>query len=152
MLNRRKLIIVSSILLLVVVIVFTNILWDETWLSPEPVAIHVVINNRTDKQIGPFVISDHQNSTPMHIDKIAPSSAADVYYKKSEAGGENAIKMTDSIGKNYLVVPYFENQQKGRVDIRVECVGSDGLAGKKRDLISWYFSFEWRAWGAAKCE
>jgi len=29
--------------------------------------------------------------------------------------------------------------QKGGVDIRVECVTPDGLSGKKRDLVSWYF-------------
>ena len=33
------------------------------------------------------------------------------------------------------------------MDIRVECVTSEGLSGKKRDFVSWYFSFDWHSWG-----
>jgi len=43
-------------------------------------------------------------------------------------------------------------RQKGGVDIRVECVTPDGLSGKKRDLVSWYFSFDWHSWGESVCE
>ena len=150
--NRRKLIIDFGIILLIAIIFLASVLWNETWLSPERVAIHVVIDNRTDKQIGPLVISADQDSAPLRVNQIEPFSIVDIYYKKSESWGENAIKITDSNGKNYSVVPYFENQQKGRVDIRVECVNSDGLSGKKRDLVSWYFSFEWHSWGTSACE
>jgi len=98
------------------------------------------------------VISEHQDSAPLHVNKIEPFSVVDVYYKKSESWGENAIVMTDDDGKNYAVIPYFESDQKGRVNIRVECVNPDGLSGKKRDLTSWYFSFEWNSWGRSDCK
>jgi len=152
MLHRRRLIIALGIILLMVVIFVASVLWNETWLSPEGIAVHLVIDNRTNEKIGPFVIVEDQDSAPLHIDQVEPLSVVDVYYKKSESWGENAITMTDSNGRDYSVIPYFENQQKGRVDIRVECVNSDGLSGKKRDLVSWYFSFEWHSWGMSACE
>jgi hypothetical protein len=150
-LNRRKLVIVVGIALLTTIII--SFLSNEAWLSSENIAILIVIDNRTNQQIGPFVISEHQDSTPLHINQIEPFSVADVYYKKSESRGENAIVMTDGHGRNYAVIPYFENDQKGRVDIRVECVTPDGgLSGKKRELTLWYFSFEWASWGTSACE
>jgi hypothetical protein len=152
MLNRSRLIIAFGIILLMAVIFAAGVLWNEPWLSSKHVAIHLVIDNRSDKQIGPFVISEDQDSEPLHIKQIEPFSVVDVYYTKSESWGENAITMTDNNGKNYSVVPYFENQQRGRVDIRVECVTADGLSGKKRDLVYRYFSFEWYSWGASTCE
>jgi hypothetical protein len=151
-LNRRRLIIALAIILLIAVVFIGSVLWNETWLSPEGIAVHIVIDNRTNEPIGPFVVSEDQDSASLQIDQVEPVSAVDVYYKKSESWGENAITMTDSSGKTYAVVPYFENQQKGRVDIRVECVTPDGLSGKKRDLVSWYFSFEWYSWGTSACE
>jgi len=144
--------IVFGIMLLIAVIFVAGVLWNDAWLSPERVAVHIVIDNRTNKHIGPFVISENQDSEPLHIAQIEPLSVVDVYYKKSESWGESAITMTDSDGKTYAVVPYFENQQKGRVDIRVECATPDGLSGKKRDLVSWYFSFNWYSWGTSACE
>lgn len=152
MLNRRRLIIALGILLLIAVMFVGSVLWNETWLSPEGIAVHIVIDNRTNEYIGPLVISEDQDSAPLHIDQVEPLSVVDVYYKKSESWGENAITMRDSHGKIYSVVPYFENQQKGRVDIRIECVTPDGLSGKKRDLISWYFSLDWHSWGTSACE
>ena len=150
--NRRKLVIALGIVLLTTIIIVVSVLSNEAWLSSENIAIHIVIDNQTNQQIGPFVISEHLDSEPLHIGQIDPFSVADVYYKKAESWGENAIVMTDGNGKNYAVVPYFENDQKGRVDIRVECTVPDGLSGKKRDLTSWYFSFEWRSWGTPKCK
>jgi len=38
------------------------------------------------------------------------------------------------------------------MDIRFECVTPDGLSGKKRDLVSRYFSFDWHSWGESVCE
>ena len=38
------------------------------------------------------------------------------------------------------------------MDIRVECVTPDGLSDKKKDLVSWYFSFDWHSWGESVCE
>ena len=32
------------------------------------------------------------------------------------------------------------------MDIRFQCGTPDGLSGKKRDLVSWYFSFDWHSW------
>ena len=151
-LNGRRLIHASGIVVLIAVIFVAGVLWKEAWLSPERVAIHIVIDNRTNNHIGPFVIAEDQDSEPLHINQIEPLSVVDVYYKKSESWGENAITMTDSHGKTYSVIPYFESHQKGRVDIRVECVTADGLSGKKRDLVSWYFSFEWYSWGTSICE
>jgi hypothetical protein len=150
MLNRRRLVTAAGIVLLTAMIV--SALLNDAWLASEKIAVHIVIDNRTNQQIGPFVISEHQGLASLQINQIEPFSVADVYYKKSESWGENAIVMTDSYGKNYAVIPYFENHQKGRVDIRVECVTPDGLSGKKRDLTSWYFSFEWYSWGTSVCE
>ena len=150
MLNRRRLVTAAGIVLLTAMIV--SALLNDAWLASEKIAVHIVIDNRTNQQIGPFVISEHQGLASLQINQIEPFSVADVYYKKSESWGENAIVMTDSYGKNYAVIPYFENDQKGRVDIRVECVTPDGLSGKKRDLTSWYFSFEWYSWGTSVCE
>ena len=142
----------SDFALLTTLLIIASVLSKEAWLSSENIAIHIVIDNRTDQQIGPFVISEHQDSAPLHINQIEAFSVADVYYKKSASWGENAIIMTDTGGKNYAVIPYFENDQKGRVDIHVECVTPEGLSGKKRDLTSSYFSFEWNSWGTPVCE
>ena len=150
MLNRRRLVTAAGIVLLTAMIV--SALLNDAWLASEKIAVHIVIDNRTNQQIGPFVISEHQGLGSLRINQIEPFSVADVYYKKSESWGENAIVMTDSYGKNYAVIPYFENDQKGRVDIRVECATPDGLSGHKRDLTSWYFSFEWYSWGTSVCE
>lgn len=152
MLNRKIILIVVGIVCLVSDIVLFSILSKDAWLSPEKIAIHIVIDNRTGQQIGPFEISDVQDTAPLQISPIGAYSVADVYYKNAEAGGENEIIMTDSRGNQYYIVSYFEQGQKGRVDLRVECVRPDGgLAGKKRDLTSGYFSFEWAEWGASTC-
>jgi hypothetical protein len=151
MLNRRKLGTVLGIVLLTAVII-VSVLLNEAWLSSENIALHIVVDNRTNQQIGPFVISEHQEFAPVQMNQIAPFSKADVYYKRSVSWGENAIVMTDSNSQSYAVIPYFENDQKGRVDIRVECVASDGLSGKIRNLTSSYFSLEWNAWGKSVCE
>jgi len=95
-LNRHKVIIAFRIALLITIIFIVRVLWNETWLSSERVAIHIVIDNRTNQQIGPFAISEYQDSAPLHINQIEPFSVVDVYYKKSESWGENSIKMTDS--------------------------------------------------------
>ena len=150
--NRRKVIAALGVVLLITIIFTANLLPNETWFSSEAIAIHIVIDNRTNKQIGPFLISEYRDSAPLQTNQIEPWSKMDVYYVKSKSGGENAITMTDSNGSVYPVVPYFEQDQKGRVDIRVECVTPDGLSGKTRKLVSWYFSLEWRSWGTATCE
>lgn len=151
MLNRHRWVIAFGIILLIAIVVLRVLSYEE-WLSSENIALHIVVDNRTNQPIGPFVISEYQDSAPLHINPIEPSSTADVYYRKSESWGENAIAMIDSNGQNYAVIPYFENKQKGRVDIRVECVAPEGLSGKIRNLTSWYFSFEWNAWGTSGCE
>ena len=151
MLNRRRLIIVFGTVLLTAILIFST-LSNDAWFASENIAIHIVIDNRTNQQIGPFVISEHLDSPPLHVNQIEPFSVSDVYYRKSESWGENAIVMTDGNGKNYEIIPYFENTQKGRVDIRVECVSPDGLSGKIRQLTSWYFSFEWKSWGTSACK
>ncbi len=151
MLNRRSLIAAFGIVLLTAIIIF-SILSNDAWLAPENIAVHIVINNRTNQTIGPFEISEHLDTHPLRVNQIEPFSVADVYYIKSESWGENAIVLRDSTGKNYEVIPYFENDQKGRVDIRVECVTPDGLSGKIRQLTSWYFSFEWASWGTFACK
>ena len=150
--NRSKKIIIVGIVLIATIIFIANVISKETWFSPEAIAIHIVIDNRTNKQIGPFVISEYQDSEPLQINQIEPFSKVDVYYIKSKSGGENEIVMIDNNGKEYLVVPYFEQDQRGRVDIRVECVSPDGLSGKKRELVSWYFSFVLRSWGTSACK
>ena len=152
MLNRRKWTTAFGSILVIAVVFVARVLSSGTWLSSEHIAIHLVIDNRTDKQIGPFVISEAQDSEPLHINLIGPFSVVDVYYKKLESWGENVITMTDSHGKDYYVVDYFEHQQRGRVDIRVECITADGLSGKKRDLVYDYFSFDWYSWGTSTCE
>ena len=45
-----------------------------------------------------------------------------------------------------LVPAYLSGRRggrKGAVDNRVECVTPDSFFGKKRDLVSWYFPFDW---------
>ncbi|MBK8421344.1 hypothetical protein [Candidatus Villigracilis saccharophilus] len=150
--NRNKKIILVGVALIATIIFIANVILNETWFSPEAIAIHIVIDNRTNKQIGPFVISEYRDSEPLQINQIEPFSKANVYYLKSKSGGENEITMTDSNGKEYPVVPYFEQDQRGRVDIRVECASAEGLSGKKREMISWYFSFEWSSWGTRDCK
>jgi hypothetical protein len=153
MLNRRKLIIAFGITLLLIAAIFeVNALSNQPWLPSEGISIHIVIDNRTNKQIGPFVISQYRDSEPLQVKQIEPWSVVDVYYITPNHGGENAITMKDSNGVVYSIIPYFEQGQRGRVDIRVECVGLDGLSGKKRELVTWYFSFEWRSWGASACK
>jgi hypothetical protein len=150
-LNRYRAIIAVGILSLLFVISIVIGLRKLAGLSPEGI-VHVVIDNRTHQPIGPFVILEDQDSAPLHISQIDPLSMADIYYKTSGSWGENAITITDNNGKAYSVIPYFENPQKGRVDIRIECVTSEGLAGKTRKLVSSYFSFEWHSWGVSVCE
>ncbi|MCB9133929.1 MAG: hypothetical protein H6636_00785 [Anaerolineales bacterium] len=152
MANRGKKVIIVGVALIVAIIFIVNVTLKETWFSPEAIAIHIVIDNRTNKQIGPFVISDYRDSEPLQVNLVEPFSKVDVYYIKLKSGGENEIVMSDSNGKEYPVVPYFEQDQRGRVDIRVECVSPDGLSGKKRVLVSWYFSFVWHSWGTPACK
>lgn len=150
--NRHKVFVSLGVALLIIVIFTFNVLSKESWLFSDGISIHIVIDNQTNKQIGPFDISDHQGAIPLHIEPIEPMSVMDVYYTRPITWGENAIAMTDSNGKAYSIVPYFENEQRGRVDIRVECVTPDGLSGRKRDLVSWYFSFEWYSWETSVCD
>jgi hypothetical protein len=153
MLKRRRLVLpLGFILLLTAMALAGNTLGFDTSLSSEHVAVHVVIENRTNEQIGPFAISDNHNGEALHINQIESFAMADAYFRRSESWGESVITMTVKTGKDYLIVPYFENDLKGRVDIRVECVGRNGLSGKKRDLVSGYFSFEWHSWGVSNCE
>ena len=152
MLNRKKMIIAFGVIALIIVISLASVLKNETWLSHNRLAIHIVIDNRTNQRIGPFTISDDQESEQLRIDSIEPFSAKDIYFEKPETWGENAISMIDSNGNIYPIVPYFETQQKGRVDIRVECITPNGLSGMKRNLLSDYFSFDWNSWGVTVCE
>jgi hypothetical protein len=150
--DRRKLITVFGVLLVLGVVVITSVWLNKSRLSPDGISIQIVIENRTNKQIGPFVISEHGGSAPLRIGTIQPSSAVNVYYQRPMYWGENAITMRDDNDNEYAVVPYFEGSQSGRVDIRVECATPEGLSGKKRDLVSWYFSLEWNSWGTSACE
>jgi len=155
MLNRCKVIIAISITLLIFAIFMTSVLSKEHWLfapASKNIAIHIVIDNRTDQPIGPFVIADSHASAPVPINKIESFSLADVDYEISIASGENGVIMIDSNGKRYSINSYFENGLKGRVDIRVECATSDGLSGKRRELTSGYSSFQWESWGTVVCE
>lgn len=162
MLKRHKVIIAVGIALSIITISVVSLLSNELQLlfevtklqqSTESIAIHIVIANHTNKRIGPFDISDSQDTISVHVNQIEPFSITDVYYKKSESWGENSINMTDNNGQQYSLVPYFENGQSGRVDIHVECITPiTGLSGKKRNLVSWYFSFEWYSWGTFPCK
>lgn len=151
MYDRRKIITAFGIILVLGAVVITSVWLNKSWLPSEGISIRIVIDNRTNKQIGPFVISEHGGSAPLRIETIQPSSAVNVYYQRPMYWGENAITMRDDNDNEYAIVPYFEGSQSGRVDIRVECATPDGLSGKIRQLVSWYFSFEWRSWGTSVC-
>jgi hypothetical protein len=150
--KRNKIIIIlcSSIALIIIWFVATFLAY-ETWTASEMLAIHVVVDNRTNSEIGPFKLADSQGAEPVHIDIITPLSKCDAYFLKPESWGENSIVLIDSDNREYGVVPYFENGQNGRVDIRATCASSVGLAGNTRQLTSWYFSFKWRSWGFSEC-
>ena len=51
MLNRRKLLTTLGIVLLTAIIV-VGVLSNDAWLASENIAIHIVIDNRTNQQIG----------------------------------------------------------------------------------------------------
>jgi hypothetical protein len=148
--RKRILIALSGITLFLAWFAF-NALSIRTWATPDMLAIHVVIDNRTDFEIGPFTIVDAQDAPPVPVNAIAPRSVVDLDYEQAESWGENVVILIDSEGREYDIVPYFENGQKGRVDIRIDCASPAGLAGVKRELISWYFSFKWRSWGFEEC-
>lgn len=154
LMKRRKVIVVFGVVLLIVVIT-VSVLANERWLFSisEGNYVHIVIDNRTDQQLGSFVITDHQDSAIVQIDRIDPLSKIEVDYITSETWGENAIIMEDSIGNQYTIVGYFEHTVRGRVDIQIECVTSDCLFGKRRDFTSYLFpSFEWYSFGTVTCE
>lgn len=150
--KRNKIITVlcSSIALIIIWFAATFLAY-ETWTASEMLAIHVVIDNRTNLEIGPFKLVDAKDAEPVYIDAIAPLSRRHTYFLKPESWGENVIILIDSDDRKYGVVSYFENGQKGRVDIRVACASSVGLAGTWRGLTSWQFSFKWRSWGFPEC-
>lgn len=151
--RRYKVAFVFSAVILISTIFIAKFLLVDSWILSEDLEIGIFIDNRTSETIGPFTISDSKNPpTILNIDKIESLSKVYVYYKMSQAWGENAIILIDNTGKKYPVIPYFEHPQRGRVDIRVECVTSEGLYGKKRNLVSSYFSFEWDSWGTPLCE
>ncbi len=153
--KRHKAIVILSIITLTVFFTAKYILSNEFWLSKtasDGIAIHIVIDNRTNKQIGPFDISDSTTSTTIHIDQVEPLSVVDVDFETPVTWGENAIIMTDSEGRDYAVVGYFEHNIRGRVDIRVECATSEGLSGAQWSLLSYYFSMQWQPWGTTTCE
>jgi len=152
MLNRYKWTIFFGIVTVIITALAVNILSHETWLAPEDISIHIVIDNQTNQPIGPFIVSEYQDTEPLHVNQIEPFSKVDVYYKKTKSGGENEITMIDGNKKGYIVVPYFEQDQRGRVDIHVECANPDGLSGRIRYLVSWYFSFVWHSWGMSVCK
>ena len=150
--SKRKITIASlGIITISVLWLATIVVADGSWTASEMVAIHVVMDNRTSSEIGPFTLADGQGAAPVYFDAIAPLSKGDAYFVKSESWGENGIVMIDEDGRQYLVVPYFENGQKGRVDIRIDCASPIGFAGVERTLVSWYFSFEWHPWGFDEC-
>jgi len=140
----------------------TNELWssNEFWVPIErlwlPISttehdvIHFVIDNRTDKKIGPLVISDANGFASMRTNQIEPFTTIDLYYENS-AFGENAIIVTDSNGINYRIIGYFESPQRGRVDIHIECVTPEGLSGTIRTLVSDDQS-QWRPLGMVNCK
>jgi len=101
MLNRYKVIIAVGIAILLTIIFIASVL-SETWFSSETIAIHIVIDNRTNKEIGPFVVSEYRDSAPLKITQIKSLSKVDVYYLKSKSGGENEIIMADSNGNILL--------------------------------------------------
>ena len=121
--------------------------------STEGIAVHVVIDNRTNKTIGPFVMTDRDDSAPLIINQIEPLSVIEVDFKREEGFGENSIGITDNNGRRYDVVGYFEQPLSGRVVIRIECVNPDGYSGKKRLLANHILaSFHWDSWGIRNCE
>jgi hypothetical protein len=150
MFKHRKLLIFFGIFLLITFSI-SSILVKVVLLSPNEIAIHIVIDNRTNRQIGPFVLIEHQDSKPLQINAIEPFSVVYAYYKKSESWGENEIMMSDINGTKYNIIPYFENGEKGLVDIRVECATPNALSGKIRFITTSYSSFEWRSWGTSNC-
>ena len=153
--SRRRAIIVLGAITLIIIYAVASILSIQDWLylhTSDGIAVHIIIDNRTQEIIGPFVISDSDSSTALHTDRINPLSVIDVYYEVPVARGENSITMTDHYGKQYVVVGYFENNLRGRVDIRVVCANAEGLSGKHRELRSYYFSIQWRPWGMNTCE
>jgi hypothetical protein len=149
--KRNKILVPCGVIAILIISLAITIVNDGSWTASEMVAIHVVIDNRTNSKIGPFTLANSRGTTTVHVDAISPFSRGNVLFKMSESWGENAIVLTDEDERNYFVVPYFENRQKGRVDIRVDCSSSIGLAGVYRSLVSWYFSFEWSQWGYKDC-
>ena len=121
-------------------------------LPPNEISIHIVIDNSTDEPIGPFVVTQRDDSAPLTIETIRPDSIFDVHYQTPVLWGENAITMRDKSENHYIVIGYFEGSQTGQVDIRVECITPDGLSGKKRDRVSWYHSYKWEPWGESVCQ
>jgi hypothetical protein len=151
--DHRKLISALGFVLVLCAFMVASVVWLNKGRVPRnEISIRIVIDNRTDKPIGPFVVSQRDDSAPLRIEIIAPDSGVDVYYQTPVLWGENAITMRDESENYYSIVGYFEGSQTGRVDIRVECTTPNGLSGKKRDMVDWDTSYEWRPWGESACE
>jgi hypothetical protein len=131
-----------------------GILWIYRWLSiplSEGIAIHLVIKNLTNQEIGPFAVSDTLSSTSLFIAAVEPRSTVVVDFVSPEVWGENEIVMTDPSGQQYTVIGYFEHSIKGRVDIIVVCASSEGLLGRQREITSYFSSLDWLPWGISDC-
>ena len=123
--------------------------FERVWLS-EAEVVHFIIENDTGEIIGPLMIDDGKNNPPEYIDQIMPFSKIDVYYKNSDVG-ENAIALMDGKGNTYYVIGYFESPQRGRVDIKINCMTAIGISGKVRVLVSSQNSYKWDSFGKSVC-
>jgi hypothetical protein len=128
--------------------------WAQLWLSisaSDGIAIHLVIDNRTAQEIGPFVVADESSGTALPIGLVPPNTAASLDFVTPHISGENFITMSDCEGTRYVVIGYFEHSIRGRVDIIVNCAGPLELSGQRREITSYFLSFGWRRWGVLDC-
>lgn len=153
--KRQKIILFLWPIILIGCLIAGIIIWRDYWLaipSSDGLAIHLVIDNRTGHELGPFVISDAQSHVKMITGYLEPFSTTSFDLVTSEEiWGENGITMLDTSGRKFIVVGYFEHSIRGRVDIRIECASSNGLSGRWRDFTSVSFSLKWRPWGYPDC-
>jgi hypothetical protein len=151
--SNKRWIVFGNMLVLAAAIAI--VLSKERWLFiplSQATTLHIVIENRSEVPVGPFVIIDERETRPMDIEVIEAGKKIDVEYAIPLTGGENGIYMRDSNGKGIPVAGYFEHRVAGRIDIRIECSSPNGYAGKIRQLLIPFFSFEWRDWGWANCD
>ncbi len=140
---------VLLILLSLALLIFGWLAYDQLLIKvpKRGVDIAIMIENRTDKLIGPLIISDKDKASAVTLASVAPLERVRTAFKSPFTTGENHIVMTDGDGESYMLVGYFEERLGGWIEVILTEVTPAGLAGISRMKVSYPpSSLQWQPW------